>query len=107
MRAVFGPGTNMEMSIRAVEWLVYASTVEVRPRLTPPHTEEPVDEDRLYRYGIRSDVCTVVLQGRVSMRVGSEGFRAEAGAFSILARDTLKAGDEGMVDFSAHVSTPT
>jgi metal transporter CNNM len=105
-RVVFTPSEHLELSLRAVEWLVMVSAVSVHTRATPVGTDEPEDQDWLYRYGIRGERCTIVLQGRVGMRVGREGFRVEAGAFSILARDTLRPGGDCSIDFAAHVSTP-
>lgn len=92
----------------AVKWLVATSRVQTRKRASPPAVEEPVDQDWLYQYGQGIETCTLVLQGRICVRVGRDGFRSEAGAFSLLARDALREGSASPYcpDFSAFVGTP-
>jgi len=104
-RVVFTRGTSMFLGIKAVEWLVASSAVKTMTRTTPLGMEVPYDADWLYRYGHTSECCTLVLQGRVNMLVGRDGFRTEAGAFSVLAKDALLPRDYFHPDFSAHLST--
>merc|ERR1712202_65506 len=51
--------------------------------------------------------CTLILQGRVGIRAGRDGFRSEAGAFSVLARDALAPGTSFVADYSAFLLTKT
>merc|ERR1712232_1006555 len=48
--------------------------------------------------------CTLILQGRVSVQVGQDGFLSQAGAFRVLAKDALMQ-DLYRADFSASVNT--
>jgi len=61
----------------------------------------------LYGYQVESELCTLILQGRVGLRVGREGFYTELGAFSLLARNALRPAGSFAPDFSAHLSTAT
>lgn len=103
-RVVFGPGQGLELSSQAVEWLVRTSEVMSRARVTPLDMHEPEEGDWLYKCGIESDRCTLVLQGRLGVRVGADGFRSEAGAFTILGRGALRE-QPFVPDFSAFVGT--
>mmetsp|Transcript_99891 Transcript_99891/g.320511 ORF Transcript_99891/g.320511 Transcript_99891/m.320511 type:complete len:723 (-) Transcript_99891:195-2363(-) len=104
-RVAFFRGSTLQLGIKAVEWLVASSQVKTMERVTVLGVEVPDDEDWLYRYGHVSECCTLVLQGRVNMMVGRDGFRSEAGAFSVLGKDALLPRDYYEPDFSAHVST--
>merc|ERR1712066_831136 len=66
---------------------------------------DPRDEDWLYRYGHLTEECTLVLQGRITMRVGRDGFLTDAGAFSVLAKDALLPRDYYYPDFGAYIGT--
>eukprot|EP00403_Amphidinium_massartii_P018743 CAMPEP_0178420610 /NCGR_PEP_ID=MMETSP0689_2-20121128/26222_1 /TAXON_ID=160604 /ORGANISM="Amphidinium massartii, Strain CS-259" /LENGTH=606 /DNA_ID=CAMNT_0020042099 /DNA_START=39 /DNA_END=1855 /DNA_ORIENTATION=+ len=104
--SAFTPNSGLELSMRATEWLVTVSHVHNRERVTPLGVDNPCEqEDILYRQGEECDWCTLVLQGRMAMKVGREGFRCEAGAFSILGKDALCPGIKYNTDFSAHLST--
>jgi len=104
-RVIFVQGTPMQLGARAIEWLVASSHVKTQHRTTPLGVEEAEEQDWLYRYGHLTEACTLVLQGRVGMVVGRDGFRTEAGAFSVLAKDALLPRDYYYPDFSAHLST--
>mmetsp|Transcript_44986 Transcript_44986/g.104092 ORF Transcript_44986/g.104092 Transcript_44986/m.104092 type:complete len:683 (+) Transcript_44986:93-2141(+) len=94
------------LSMRATEWLVSVSAVQNRERVTPIGVDAAHEsEDWLFRQGEDCDWCILVLQGRITMRVGREHFRCEAGAFSILGKDALCPGGHYVPDFSAHLST--
>lgn len=100
----FCRGGEMELNLGSVQWLVTSSEVRNSERKTPLGGQEPLDCDCLYRRGVASDVCTVILQGKLGARVGREGFWSELGAFSVLARDALKQ-EQFLPDFDAFIST--
>merc|ERR1711937_79663 len=78
-----------------------------RARCSQPGMQEPDDRDWVYRAGIPTENCMLVLQGRLGLRVGREGFRAEAGAFSALGKEALSdQGESFKPDFSAFLGTP-
>jgi len=104
-RSVFSAGAAMELSAAAVDYLVAVAKVHTRRRATQDGMEETVDADWLYRCGIPTDCCTLVLQGRICLMVGQDGFRSEAGAFSILGKGALLADSQYNPDFSARLST--
>lgn len=108
-RVAFSEDSGMPLSMRALEWLVSSCEVQSRARQTPLGTEVPLDQDWLYFYDRETQVCTLVLQGRLAVRVGREGFRSEAGSFSVVARDALRPkvnGREFRPDFGAFLATP-
>merc|ERR1719221_319221 len=80
----------MELSGRAIEWLVRTSELKNQTRCTPLGVEEPYATDVLYKQGTLTDQSTLVLQGKFGARVGREEFHSEAGAFTVLARNALK-----------------
>jgi hypothetical protein len=102
----FGKDSKLKLSQLALLWLVATSSVQTRKRRSPVGVEEPEEQDWLYVYGDSTETCTLVLQGRVCVRVGRDGFRTEVGAFAILARDALQEGASYVPDFSAFLSTP-
>jgi len=104
-RELFFEGSDMQLSRSAIEWLVCISTVESRNRTTPLGVEVPHEADEVYLYGRESTICTLVLQGRLTVRAGCDGFRTEAGAFTILGGDALRGGRPFTPDFAAFVST--
>jgi len=103
--AAFCPGSEAELSVTAVEYLVATSEVRTQKRVTPLGVDEPEDKDRLYANGEPTELCTLVLQGRVCVLAGRARFRSEAGAFSILAKDALTSKERYCPDFHAHLST--
>jgi metal transporter CNNM len=106
-RTTFTPETEMNLDIPTIEWLINGAEVRNRSRSTQPGVQEPDARDYVYRSGMTTDHCMLVLQGRVGLRVGREGFRSEVGAFSLLARDAIRPDlPEFAPDFSAFVSTP-
>lgn len=108
-RAYFSEDSGMHLSLRALEWLVSSCEVQSRTRQTPLGVEVPLEKDWLYWYDQETQVCTLVLQGRLAVRVGREGFRSEAGSFSLVARDALRPkvnGREFRPDFGAFLATP-
>merc|ERR1711939_501345 len=83
---VFTSGSNMSLDIKTIEWLVSAAEVQNRSRCTQPGMQEPDERDLIYHSGAPTDRCTLVLQGRLGLRVGRGNFRSEAGAFTVLAK---------------------
>jgi len=104
-RGAFCGTSDMALSVRAIEWLVSVSDVHDRIRQTPQGVETPADEDWIYWKGRPSDKFTLVLQGRIGMHLGQEGFRSEVGAFSVMGRGALKR-QEFHPDFDAFLVTP-
>jgi len=96
--------SHLQLSRRAVEWLVSTSEVRNLERCTPLGVTEPEAADWLYRLGQESDRCTLVLQGRLCARVGRESFRSEVGAFSLLGIEALSP-DSFYPDFGAFLET--
>ena len=68
-------------------------------------TAEQKDARRYVR-GEPAAFATLVLNGKLSVLAGVDGFRAEAGPWTVLGADAL-VSDEGsfVPDFSAHVAT--
>mmetsp|Transcript_58440 Transcript_58440/g.126439 ORF Transcript_58440/g.126439 Transcript_58440/m.126439 type:complete len:638 (+) Transcript_58440:61-1974(+) len=109
-RVAFCPDTDLGLSLRAIEWLVSISEVRnIRgtkrgERLAILPVLEPREPDWIYHFGRETDKCTLVLQGRLGLRVGHEAFRSEAGAFSVMAKGALH-GPSYAPDFGAFVLT--
>lgn len=67
------------------------------------HIDKPTrDEEPLYVRGAHSPYFTLVLQGKVEIQSGFEGFRSECGPFSYLGVYALKT-DNFVPDFTAKV----
>ena len=65
----------------------------------------------LYKYGMPTTKFTLILQGRVELKVGGDGFEAEAGPWNVLAPRALdpysdEDGKGYIPDFTAVVSSP-
>jgi metal transporter CNNM len=106
-RTCFGTDARktLRLSFRAIEWLVTKSGVQNRKKATPHGIEDIREDDILYDVGRETDKCTLVLQGRVGIRAGRDGFRSEAGAFSVLALDALIPGENFKCDYRAYLQT--
>eukprot|EP00929_Paragymnodinium_shiwhaense_P048579 TRINITY_DN24542_c0_g1_i1.p1 TRINITY_DN24542_c0_g1~~TRINITY_DN24542_c0_g1_i1.p1 ORF type:complete len:771 (+),score=171.98 TRINITY_DN24542_c0_g1_i1:89-2401(+) len=105
--AVFHKGTPLELSCMAIEWLVKSCSAQNRARITPQGVHVAEAEDIVYLRGRNSDRCTLVLQGRLSLFVGHEAFRSEAGAFTLLGKDALSGDKVFIPDYTASISTPS
>lgn len=107
-RAVFiddpGDSSGLYLSSEALQWFISSSEVVCRRRQTPVGNEEPLANDEVYEKARSTETATLVLQGRMTVRVGHECFRSEAGAFTLLAKDALRPGSF-RPDFEAHLST--
>jgi len=105
-RALFTKESGIALSTKAVHWLVGASSLQNHVRATPDGMEQaPLEQDKVYWAGQACRTCTLVLQGRIKLRVGHEGFCSEVGAFAIIGRDALRI-DGFAPDYSAYVGTP-
>jgi len=104
-RSVFTHESGMFLGPLAVKWLVVTAEVTNRERSSAIAEDSERHADCLYMSGKETDRCTLVLQGRVALRVGVEAFRCEAGAFSVLAKDALRPGRAMVSDFSAYIGT--
>ena len=80
--------------------------VEIRRKSKNPHSDKIHTQDRIYVRGEAASYATLVLNGKLSVLAGVDGFRAEAGPWTVLGADAL-VSDEGsfVPDFSAHVAT--
>ena len=80
--------------------------VEIRRKSKSPHSDKIHAQDRIYVRGEAASYATLVLNGKLSVLAGVDGFRAEAGPWTVLGADAL-VSDEGsfVPDFSAHVAT--
>lgn len=64
---------------------------------------EELPKDLLYEKGKPSDVCTLILSGKVTILVGAENFRSDLTAWSVLGKTALERA-EFTPDFTAFVS---
>ena len=80
--------------------------MEIRRKSKNPHSDKIHAQDRIYVRGEAASYATLVLNGKLSVLAGVDGFRAEAGPWTVLGADAL-VSDEGsfVPDFSAHVAT--
>eukprot|EP00566_Odontella_aurita_P002749 CAMPEP_0113541842 /NCGR_PEP_ID=MMETSP0015_2-20120614/9269_1 /TAXON_ID=2838 /ORGANISM="Odontella" /LENGTH=938 /DNA_ID=CAMNT_0000441819 /DNA_START=97 /DNA_END=2914 /DNA_ORIENTATION=- /assembly_acc=CAM_ASM_000160 len=60
-------------------------------------------DDILYKKGAPSDVCTLILGGRVTVLAGSDNFKSDVSSWAVLASNAL-ANPTYIPDFSAYVS---
>lgn len=64
---------------------------------------QELPEELLYEKNTPSDVCTLILSGKVTIFVGSENFRSDLSAWSVLGKAALEKA-EFTPDFTAFVS---
>lgn len=79
----------------AFKYMVSKSEVKLIDK--PAKTDEP-----LYQRGTPSPYFTLVLQGKVDIQSGTEGFRSEGGPFTYMGLNALKT-DNFVPDFTARV----
>ena len=66
----------------------------------------PSNEDLIYRRGIPTTFCTLILNGKVTVKAGRDEFAVELGAWSIMAADALvMAESQYSPDFVAFVTS--
>jgi metal transporter CNNM len=106
-RTVFIQDSSMSLELQTIEWLVSTADVQNRDRRTLPGVSTPDECDWLYHVGEPTDKSMLVLQGRIGLQVGREGYRSEAGSFMLLGKEAL-VGDQDQFypDFGAFICTP-
>jgi metal transporter CNNM len=82
--------------------LVAETPVSILPTATQK-IGEALPADLLYQKGVSSDVCTLILAGKVCVLVGQDQFRSDVSSWSLLGAGALKDPDYAP-DFSAYVS---
>jgi metal transporter CNNM len=82
--------------------LVAETPVSILPTATQK-IGEALPEDLLYEKGVSSDVCTLILAGKVCVLVGQDQFRTDVSSWSLLGAGALD-NPEYAPDFSAYVS---
>lgn len=69
-------------------------------------TSDPPGKDMLYRRGRASSTMTLVLSGRLAVVAGKDGFRSDAGPWTVLGCDALLQEEGGYIpDFTAYIAT--
>ena len=101
-------GTELKQPADALMALVRRASVVDHERRTPENELDagrpPEPSDVVYERGFPANFATLVLSGKLSVKAGVDGFRAEAGPWTLLGAGALR--DENFVpDFSAHVAT--
>ncbi|CAM9598856.1 unnamed protein product [Ectocarpus sp. 12 AP-2014] len=95
------------INVSHVESIIAASpVVEVSKEDKHTGRSEPAPAEVLYRRGRTSTMCTLILTGKVVVLAGRDGFRSDAGPWTVLGADAL-VEDEGAYkpDFSAHAGS--
>jgi len=64
----------------------------------------PTSSKLIYQKSTPSSICTLVLQGKVTVLAGNDNFRSDMSSWSILATDAL-TNEDYSPDFSAYVSS--
>ena len=88
---------------RQVELLVSGSHVITLPEVIK-EIGQPLPRDLMYTKGEETDVCTLVLSGKVTVFVGEEKFRTDLGSWSVLGIGAL-TNPAYKPDFDAFVSS--
>ena len=101
-------GHELKQPADALMALVRRASVVDHERRTPENELDagrpPEPSDVVYERGFPANFATLVLSGKLSVKAGVDGFRAEAGPWTLLGAGALR--DENFVpDFSAHVAT--
>ena len=101
-------GGELKQPADALMALVRRASVVDHERRTPENMLDsglpPEPADVVYERGFPANFATLVLSGKLSVKAGVDGFRAEAGPWTLLGAGALR--DENFVpDFSAHVAT--
>ena len=101
-------GGELKQPADALTALVRRASVVDHERRTPEAELDagrpPEPSDVVYERGFPANFATLVLSGKLSVKAGVDGFRAEAGPWTLLGAGALR--DENFIpDFSAHVAT--
>lgn len=85
--------------------LVTDTTVSVLPT-AEQEIGQGMPSDLMYEKGIPSDVCTLIIAGKVTVLVGSDQFRSDVSSFALLGTGALIDDSPSYVpDFTAFVSS--
>lgn len=95
--------TVEHLSDRQVELLVSGSHVVTLPEVVR-EIGQPLPRDLMYSKNAETDVCTLVLSGKVTVFVGEEKFRTDLGSWSVLGIGAL-TNPVYKPDFDAFVSS--
>lgn len=106
------PGTNPVTPSQVQEMVTSNCKVIELSRKSHPDAVlrmMPSSEDILYKRNKPSNVCTLVLSGRVTVQAGKDLFRSELGPWSLLGADSLdqEDGSPYVPDYTAFVSSDT
>lgn len=98
-------GTVKELSDNQLMRMIGATAVtELEEVQKEPGENLPVRSKLLYEKDVKSNLCTLVLQGKITVLAGKDNFRSDISSWSILATNALT--DDGFTpDFSAYVSS--
>jgi hypothetical protein len=83
--------------------LIAETPVSVLPTV-PQEFGVSLPSDLLYEKGVATDVCTLILSGKVTVLVGADQFRSELSSWSLIGTGALD-NPEYKPDFSAFVSS--
>ena len=101
-------GESLKQPADALMALVRRASVVDHERRTPENELDagrpPEPSDVVYERGFPANFATLVLSGKLSVKAGVDGFRAEAGPWTLLGAGALRDADF-VPDFSAHVAT--
>mmetsp|Transcript_1385 Transcript_1385/g.1831 ORF Transcript_1385/g.1831 Transcript_1385/m.1831 type:complete len:391 (-) Transcript_1385:142-1314(-) len=97
-----------KLSKEEMTTLVRNSTVVDRKRFGKLHSDRVSPKDIVYNRNEPADFAVLVLGGKLTVLAGKDGFRSEAGPWTVLGADALVSkAKEYRPDFSAHVATDT
>ena len=91
-----------------IRWMLQQAEVVKQSRSTQLGSAHILDSDYLFRRGVASDRCIVILGGKMIVMSGRSQFRLEAGTFSVLGAEVFSnvGADSFKPDFSAVLGTP-
>ncbi len=85
--------SELDIKKDVMELLLDSCPVIDQARIAP-EDEGPAPQDFFYRKGVEADYMIMVLTGKVTVLAGRDGFRSEAGPWSVLGADSLKVDAE-------------
>ena len=102
-------GAALDQPPETLETLVRRASVVDHERQTTEGAlasgRAPEGADIVYARGEPANFACLVLSGKLSVLAGVDGFRAEAGPWTLLGADALRSQQRFVPDFSAHVAT--
>ena len=76
--------------------------------LTLEGVDRPAESDMLYRKGRVSSTCTLILNGKVTVVSGKDGFSSEIGTWNVIGSDAVESPEGKFIpDFSCHPTSDT